>query len=466
MPSVAPPSPATRDQVDAYRFGLRRWEAALVRGDPVPLHEQVRAQRRAVAAGIVLGVLGLAAALVSAVVAPRPAWRTQDLVVGTPSGALYVVAHDPDRLVPVANAVAGRLVLAALRSAPVLTDPVLVDDGTLAEAPRTAAAAVAGAVGADPQRRVVPRWAVCDEATPTGRLLGTTVLAGVAAGSEEPAGVLLAVPGGATWLVTGGHRHRVDLGDAAVRTALGLTGRAARPASPGLVSALPEGPPLVRPVVPDAGAPGPRGLRARVGDIVSSRPAGAAPRYHVVLDRGLQEVPPLVADVLAAASGNAVTGIGPELIADLPPVHRLDVAGWPAVAPTLREPAEAPVTCWTWSGEPGADPVGGVHLGRMPGAEPTVVLAAADGPGARVDAVAVGAGGAVRATAPGVPAGAGTVWLVSASGVANGVADEASAAALGMTDPAPAPEAALRLLPTGPVLDVAGATGAVDVPAR
>ena len=466
MPSVAPPSPATRDQVDAYRFGLRRWEAALVRGDPVPLHEQVRAQRRAVAAGVVLGVLGLAAALVSAVVAPRPAWRTQDLVVGTPSGALYVVAHDPDRLVPVANAVAGRLVLAALRSAPVLTDPVLVDDGTLAEAPRTAAAAVAGAVGADPQRRVVPRWAVCDEVTPTGRLLGTTVLAGVAAGSEEPAGVLLAVPGGATWLVTGGHRHRVDLGDAAVRTALGLTGRVARPASPGLVSALPEGPPLVRPVVPGAGAPGPRGLRARVGDVVASRPAGAAPRYHVVLDAGLQEVSPLVADVLAAASGKAVTGIGPEVVAGLPPVRRLDVAGWPAVAPTLREPAEAPVTCWTWSGEPGADPVGGVHLGRMPGAEPTVVLAGADGAGARVDAVAVGAGGAVRATAPGVPAGAGTVWLVSASGVANGVADEASAAALGITDPAPAPEAALRLLPTGPVLDVAGATGAVDVPAR
>jgi ESX secretion system ATPase EccB len=466
VPSVAPPSPATRDQVDAYRFALRRWEAALVRGDPVPLHEQVRAQRRAVAAGVVLGVLGLAAALVSAVVAPRPVWRTQDLVVGTPSGALYVVAHDPDRLVPVANAVAGRLVLAALRSAPVLTDPVLVDDGTLAEAPRSATAGVAGAVGVDPRRHVVPRWAVCDEVTPTGRLLGTTVFAGVAVGSEEPAGVVLAVPGGATWLVTGGHRHRVDLGDTAVRTALGLTGRVARPASPGLVSALPEGSPLVRPVVPGAGAPGPRGVRARVGDVVSSRPAGAAPRYHVVLDAGLQEVSPLVADVLAAVSGKAVTGIGQEVLAGLPPVRRLDVAGWPTVAPMLREPAEAPVTCWTWSGEPGADPVGGVHIGRMPGAEPTVALAGADGAGARVDAVAVGAGGAVRATAPGVPGGAGTVWLVSASGVANGVADEASAAALGITDPAPAPEAALRLLPAGPVLDVADATEAADVPVR
>jgi hypothetical protein len=144
------PCPGHRDQVDAFRFGLRRWEAALVRGDPVPLHEQVRAQRRAVAAGVVLGVLGLAAALVSAVVAPRPVWQLQDLVVGTPSGALYVVAHDPDRLVPVANAVAGRLVLAALRSAPVLTDPVLVDDGTLAGRRGPPRAALAGAVGADP----------------------------------------------------------------------------------------------------------------------------------------------------------------------------------------------------------------------------------------------------------------------------------------------------------------------------
>jgi hypothetical protein len=116
------------------------------------------------------------------------------------------------------------------------------------------------------------------------------------------------------------------------------------------------------------------------------------------------------------------------------------------------------VTCWTWSGEPGADEAGGVHLGRMPAAEPTVVLAGADGPGPRADAVAVGAGGPVRATAPGVPVGVGTVWLVSATGVANGVADEASAAALGIADPAPAPEAALRLLPTGPVLDLAAAT--------
>ncbi|MDT7581327.1 MAG: hypothetical protein QOK35_2591, partial [Pseudonocardiales bacterium] len=75
----------------------------------------------------------------------------------------------------------------------------------------------------------------------------------------------------------------------------------------------------------------------------------------------------------------------------------------------------------------------------------------------------VGAGGAVRATAPGAPVGAGALWVVSAGGVAYGVPDGASAAALGLTTAPPAPEAVLRLLPTGPTLDVAAADRAVDV---
>jgi hypothetical protein len=80
-----------------------------------------------------------------------------------------------------------------------------------------------------------------------------------------------------------------------------------------------------------------------------------------------------------------------------------------------------------------------------------------------VDAVAVGPGGAVRATGPGRPPGAGPVWLVAATGVTFGVADDATAAALGITAADPAPEAALRLLPTGPALDLAAAGRVVDV---
>jgi len=55
--------------------------------------------------------------------------------------------------------------------------------------------------------------------------------------------------------------------------------------------------------------------------------------------------------------------------------------------------------------------------------------------------------------------------LISAGGVAHGVADEATAVALGIADLVPAPEAVLRLLPTGPVLDLGAAARTVDVPA-
>ena len=230
---MAPPSPATRDQVDAYRFGLRGLEAALVRGDPVPVHEQVRAQRRAVAAGVVLGVLGLVVALVVAVAVPRPAWQRQDLLVGArPSGALYVVARDPDRLVPVANAVSGRLVLAALRSAPVLTEPVLVDDGVLAGAPRTPAAAVAGAVGVDPRARAAPHIGRCATRSRPRERWSARPCSPIGCPDDDVGSALIAVPGGDTWLVTGGHRHRVDLDDGPSRTALGLTGRVPGPRRP------------------------------------------------------------------------------------------------------------------------------------------------------------------------------------------------------------------------------------------
>jgi hypothetical protein len=95
-----------------------------------------------------------------------------------------------------------------------------------------------------------------------------------------------------------------------------------------------------------------------------------------------------------------------------------------------------------------------------------VTLAQADGRGEKVDTVAVGAGGAVRATGPGRAPGAGPLWLVSAAGVGYGVADEPTATALGVVTAAvqPAPEAALRLLPSGKPLDLADATRAVDAP--
>ena len=75
----------------------------------------------------------------------------------------------------------------------------------------------------------------------------------------------------------------------------------------------------------------------------------------------------------------------------------------------------------------------------------------------RLDAAAVGNGGAVR-----VP-GAEAAWLVSASGVGYPVLDAATAAAVGIGAAEPASEAVLRLLPDGPPVDVRGAGRVLDL---
>ena len=463
-------APATRDQADAYRFGVRRMEAALVRGDPVPLHEQIRSQRRAALGGVVLGLLGLCGAAVWAVVAPSPDWRHESVVIGRTSGAMYAVAHGPDRLVPVADLPAARLVLAALRTGgsttgdPATATATVVPDDSIAQAPRTPAAAVPGAVAVTPEATVRPSWAVCDTVDSEGALTATTVVGGAAVTAAVPAGdgVLLAGPNDTTWLVAGGLRHRVDDGDGAVRAAFRLAGKLPRAATAALISTLPEGPPLATPVVPDRGGAAPAGLPGRVGDVLTSG-VGDGLQYFAVLEGGLQEVPRAVADLLVVASdAREAQPVGADVLGSATFVDTLPLAGWPAGPVRVVEPEDAPVTCWTWTPDrPAGDAWFGRGLPLAAGVTP-VGMAQADGPGERVDAVAVGPGGAVRATGPGRAPGAGPLWLVSATGVGYGVADDATAAALGITAAEQAPETALRLLPTGKALDLADASRAVD----
>jgi type VII secretion protein EccB len=465
-------APATRDQADAYRFGLRRMEAALVRGDPVPLHEQIRSQRRAALVGVVLGLLGLCGAAVWAVLVPSPDWRREAIVVGATSGAMYAVAHDPDRLVPVADLPAARLVLAALRAGgsagaePGTATATAVPDESLASAPRTAAAAVPGAVAVTPEATIRSSWAVCDTVDTEGALVSTSVIGDAAAQAPLGAadGVFLAGPDNTTWLVAGGLRHRVDDGNGAVLAAFRLAGRLPRAATGALVSALPEGPPLATPAVPDRGDPAPPGLPGRVGDVLTVE-VGDGRQYFAVLDGGLQEVPAALAELLRVASdAREIRSVGADVLGGATFVDTLPVTGWPEGAVRVVEPAEAPVTCWTWTPD---RPEGGMWFGRalpLPTGVAPVTLAQADGPGGKVDSVAVGSGGAVRATGPGRADGAGPLWLVSAAGVGYGVADEPTAAALGIVTAGvpPAPEAALRLLPSGRPLDLADATRAID----
>ena len=114
---------------------------------------------------------------------------------------------------------------------------------------------------------------------------------------------VLADNGAGTWLLWNGRRSLIDLDDRAVTSALGLGAEmpAARPISPGLFNAVPEGPPLRAPVIPGAGAPPqfPLPIAAPVGAVVVSYGADDA----MLLLRGLARRP--AADLAGAGGGAA-----------------------------------------------------------------------------------------------------------------------------------------------------------------
>ena len=461
-------APATRDQVDAYRFGQRRLEAALIRADPVPLHEQLRSQRRAAFAGVLLGLLALGVAGLLATLSPATDWRQEQLVVGDRSGTVSAVTPDPKRLVPVANMVAGRLVLAALGEQGGGAVPATVSDDTLATAARTPPAAVAGAVGVRPDGPAVPSgWAVCDTRAAGSGAGATTVLAGALGAPSGPApGLLVAGQGGSTYVVLDGVRHRIDPADRPAMSALGVLGVPTREVSDGLLSALPEGPPLRTPeIASDVTVAG----LGRAGDVVTSNPLGAAQSYYVVLGPdaatgragGLAPVPVTLADAVLARSGQGDPAtLAQGQVAQSTLSGALDTEGWPSARIARADPASIPTLCWTWrdgrSGVVAAD-----RLPTAPGAV-TVDLAGADGAGPRLDAVALAASGPGPVEARG-STGGGTRWLLSATGSLVGVADDPTASALGMTTPGRAPEEALRLLPRAPALDLGSVREIADV---
>ena len=461
-----PSEPPTATQVQAHRFAVRRLESALVGRDPTPRHDPGRRQARALLVGAVLGVLALVGFAVVGLVRGDEDWRDEAVVRGEPSGALYAVAHGPDRLVPALNLASARLLAAAAGNADVLAPPTPVRDDALAEAPRTAPAGIPGApsVLPDPAMSagpVVDAWAVCDRATldpsvpdpAAGPALTTVALGGVAAPGRALApdeALLLRGPDG-FWLVTGGRRARIDPTIGSVVRGLNLTGARPRAASPALLGTLPEGPPLAPVIVPGSGTtptdPRTAALGVPVGAVVS--PDGA--RFHLVAAGGVQEVPAVVAQLARFANPDpaadpGIAAVPAGRLAAAPRVPVVDVAAYPSAFPRLVTYDQATTTCVR------ADASGAATVftaSGLPGpAEPTPLV----GPpldGARVD----GGGAHVVPVAPGAPADPAGAVLVDPGGRVFAVPDPAAAAALGLGAPRPAPRSVLDLLPRGPTLD-------------
>ncbi|WP_433798600.1 type VII secretion protein EccB [Actinomycetospora sp. CA-084318] len=466
-----PAPPATGAQARARRGAVRRLDQALVERDPHADRDPEQSRRRAVVAGAVLAVLGLAAAAVVGLVRGDTDWRAATIVRGVPSGALYVVARVPTpRLVPTTDLTSARLLAAGVdprRADPTAglapADPTPVRDDALVGVERTVPVGLAGAPSVLPDTASAPTpdvWAVCD--VPAGPGVRAVVLVGQPAlGRPLTTGEALLLRGddGRTWLVTDGRRAAIDPAEGAVVRALDVAGVAARPAGSALLGALPEAAPLVPPRIPGAGAAPTdvptRTLGLPVGAV--ARVAGVPTRFVVVLDRGVQEVPDVVAELVRFASRGAdprVAEVPAAVVDGLPRAVGVDLTAYPRAFPGVQAVEDAPVVC-------AAPSVGGATTvsvaGTLPSPVPPTPLGDPAAPGSAGAVRVAGAGAYVVPVAPGEPADPERGVIVDQVGRVFPVAGRGAAAALGLGDPRPAPRSVVGLLPRGPVLSLEAA---------
>jgi type VII secretion protein EccB len=465
--------PTTTSQVQAYRFVLRRMASALVRKDAVMLHEPLRNHLRATAVGLILGVLGLAAFFVVGRFSPVAQLSPNEIVIGSPSEAVFVVQDNPRRLIPVLNLTSARLLVAAISRGWEAPPAKRVPDSTLADIGR---APYAGLPEAPPlpvsENLIQGVWSVCDTAKvrsdlPNGESQlrpSTTVLIREGQSPGRPLGddqaLLVAEQHtGVTYLVWHGRRGQINLHDPAIQTVYRLNNVAPRKVSTGLFNAIPEGPPLTLPDIPpeqpSSFLPG-----VQVGEVVRVNDA-TQQSYFLVLPQGKQLVYPAVADLIHRRSARTdYLDIAPRAISQVPEVpqaSQLDFTGFPARIPQVVKIAESPIVCLTLQGSDQAPVITVNPDERLPlgeGESPVDVPRAASGQTADSVFLKPTKGALVRGVVPGQRAETGVIWLVTDQGLRYGLPTIEVARALGLGEiTTPAPESILGLLPIGPELN-------------
>ena len=445
--------PTTRLQVSGHRFLARRMEHALVRGDTRMIDDPIRAQSLSLASGGVLAVIAVAVCAILAFVRPGGSLGDASIVVVRESGAMYVRIDDV--MHPVFNLTSARLIVGSA------AEPRVVSQRAIDRADRGPQVGISGAPPqiSPPLRADEAMWTICDdEHGATGVIAGP-----VAGGAMSNSHSVLVTPRGEspamTYLLHGGWRARVDLRHPAVVRALRIDGVVPQQVSGTVLDAIPEAPAIQPPHIPALGSPGPRALAGHpVGTVVKVPQADArVTDYYVVLDGGLQRIGEVAADLIRYTDGRAreqIPTVSADTVGALPVVTSLPVATFPQHGGVT--PARA--VCAQWHPEAGetASHTEILSGDEVPAADRSVTLSQADGDGPAVDSVAVPAGRSVFARSVGLTGAgqrAGSLFLVTDTGVMHGVWDDDTATVLGLADPAvPAPWPVLARLPRGPEL--------------
>lgn len=462
-----PSKPTTRWQISGYNFLVRRMEHALVRRDVRMLHDPMRSQVRAYVVGLVLAVVVLAGCGVLALLRPQDKIDQNKILIGKESGAVYVVINDVVH--PALNLASARLAAGEAPAASIVKEAEI---GKKARGPLIGIPGAPGSIHFD-SAGTGRQWTICDEMKIDGSQDRTTsVLAGdlelgAKAATMGVDKALLVQGENHTYLVYDKKRARIDMADRAVTDALNITGATPRPVSEGLINAIPEVQPIVRPEIADVGT-APTGFEVsghRIGDVVQVGTSGT--EYHVVLADGLQPISALTGEIIR--NSNPQTP-GDDTIdqrerTDAPVSAALRVGDYPQTAPAVLEPKDHPVSCLSWKPIPEAGEntgtraelqiITGVSL-PMPDSAKLVPLAQADGSGQNVDAayLAPGTGAYVQTT--GIEPDSSrkdSIFYIADTGVRYGIKNADAAKALGMPEKAePAPWPVVGLLASGPSL--------------
>jgi type VII secretion protein EccB len=473
-----------KDQAQAYAFLLRRQHAALMHDEPDSPDLPMRRLTVAMFASVMVAVLAVAAAGVYGLLRPggSTAWKSgQSLILEKDTGTRYVYAHGV--LHPVLNYASARLVLG--QASPGI---VSVSAASLRGVQRGLPIGIPGAPDELPAPGSITSgpWSVCSlPATSASGSVSPLVrlTVGAAPGGESPlpAGQAFLVSGtdGTVYLVWHDHRLRVPDGNPAL-TALGYASASQLTVGDAWLSALPQGPDLAAPPLPNAGAGGPgvAGQPAQVGQVFATG-SGTGAQYFVELADGLAPVSYVQAELLLEQPGLRslypsgqpvpfpVTGVA---AAASRSATMLTTDGLPAIPPPLVPTGGGQVgVCETYppggtslpslstisvpatgAGSGGTAPASGTVAG--PGTAGVPALAVAD-------QVQVPPGGGVVARSVPAPGATGTLYVVTDEGVKYPLTDPSVLTPLGLggVSPVMLPSALLALLPTGPTLDVQAA---------
>ncbi|MBB4911388.1 type VII secretion protein EccB [Actinophytocola algeriensis] len=492
-------------------------QSALVRKDAVMLHDPMRTHSRATVVGVCIAALGLLGFLIWGILSPKPQAPTKDgIVIGKPSGQVYVLIAQPDKkLLPVFNMASARLLLMAQQqkdtpggdsqpaanqqAAPVeVVAPTVVDDNELRDIPKGRKVGIADGPDLLPSadQRIESRWTVCDQYILDRGLpdpakenkVETTVIAGVKELGPQlkpNESLLVRAPNGKTYLVyrtpgtanlpnTSAVRAEVNIEDDAVAAALELEGVEPRTITTGMLNAIPEKAPLRPPGITgretDSNVDLENPELREVGSVFEVERAGDVTRTYVLLKNGIEEIKRSTANLIRYyrnLGGERIAAVSPALIANVEQSSDIDDSTFPERDTEVLDPENFPVAClgWSYSGAgDNAEEFTSVHVGKaLPGIKlnrdgspQTVPISSPNADGVRIDHfyMPAGRGAVVRQSTSPEDFQRGQITLISDRGVKYGVPDRATAEGLGLSDQKPAPRSIIQLLPDGASLSV------------